>query len=97
MAPTQRLIPYGFNHWRLFFCLVSLALLVSPLIAMQFTHQVDWDRADFLSAALLLAAIGVAIELAIRVIRRPALRGIAIIAVITCAALVWADAAVGVF
>ncbi|RZL73253.1 MAG: hypothetical protein EOP66_12850 [Sphingomonas sp.] len=81
----------------MFFCLVSLALLVSPLIAMQFTHQVDWDRADFLSAALLLAAIGVAIELAIRVIRRPALRGIAIIAVITCAALVWADAAVGVF
>jgi hypothetical protein len=97
MTIIQRAIPHGFNHWRPLFWSASLALLVSPLIAMQFTREVDWDRIDFLSAAVLLLLTGAAIELAIRSIPRPALRSIAIIGVIVCAALVWADAAVGVF
>lgn len=97
MAPTQRTNLYGSSHWRPLLWSASLALLVSPLIAMQFTREVYWDRADFLSATLLLIATGGAIEFAIRVIPKPAVRGIAIIAAIVCAVLVWADAAVGVF
>ena len=97
MTITQRSNPNGVNHWRPIFWSASLALLASSLIAMQFTREVDWDGTDFLSAALLLLATGVAVELAIRLVRRPALRTLAIVGAIVCAVLIWADAAVGVF
>jgi hypothetical protein len=44
---------------------VALVLLL-PLIAMLFTDDVVWSYADFVLAGILLATIGVAIELALR-------------------------------
>lgn len=40
----------------------AITLLLLPLIAMQFTDEVDWTPGDFLAAALLLGATGVAME-----------------------------------
>ena len=46
---------------------VGAALVLSlPLLAMQFTDQVVWSLADFVLAGVLLATIGVALELAVR-------------------------------
>lgn len=41
-------------------------ILSLPLVAMQFTDEVVWILADFLVAGVLLATIGVALELAVR-------------------------------
>ena len=44
-----------------------MALILSlPLVAMLFTDDVVWSLADFVAAGVLLATIGVALELAMR-------------------------------
>jgi hypothetical protein len=44
-----------------------VALVLSlPLVAMQFTDEVVWTLGDFIVVGVLLTAIGVAIELAVR-------------------------------
>jgi len=40
----------------------AITLLLLPLIAMQFTDEVNWTPGDFIAAALLLGATGVAME-----------------------------------
>ena len=46
---------------------LGVALILSlPLVAMQFTDEVVWSLADFVAAGVLLATIGVALELAVR-------------------------------
>jgi hypothetical protein len=46
--------------------LVTTAVLLVPLVAMQFTAEVDWSPLDFASAAVLLGGTGFLLELAIR-------------------------------
>jgi peptidoglycan/LPS O-acetylase OafA/YrhL len=41
-------------------------ILALPLVAMQITDEVVWSLADFIAAGVLLATIGVALELAVR-------------------------------
>jgi hypothetical protein len=46
---------------------LGVALVLSlPLVAMLFTDEVVWSLGDFAVAGVLLAAIGVALELAVR-------------------------------
>jgi hypothetical protein len=46
---------------------LGVALILSlPLVAMLFTDEVVWSLADFAVAGVLLAAIGVALELAVK-------------------------------
>jgi hypothetical protein len=46
---------------------LGVALILSlPLVAMLFTDDVAWSVADFVLAGVLLATIGVALELAVR-------------------------------
>ena len=71
-------------------------ILLIPLIAMQFTSEVNWNRIDFVVMGLLLFTSGSAFVLISRKIprRRRILTGI----VIAMAFLyVWAELAVGIF
>ena len=46
---------------------LGVALILSlPLVAMLITDEVVWSLADFVAAGVLLATIGVALELAVR-------------------------------
>jgi hypothetical protein len=46
---------------------LGVALILSlPLVAMLFTDEVVWSLADFVLAGVLLATIGVALELAVK-------------------------------
>ena len=46
---------------------IGVALVLSlPLVAMLFTDEVVWSLADFVLAGVLLATIGIALELAVR-------------------------------
>lgn len=73
------------------------ALLLLPLIAMQFTRDVAWTGSDFLAAAVLLAGGGVAYEWAVRTVRRPDRRLMVIMLIAAVVLIIWAQGAVGIF
>lgn len=72
------------------------ALLLLPLIAMQFTRDVAWTGSDFLAAALLLGAGGAGYELAVRTVRKPGLRAMTILLIGLAVLMIWAQGAVGI-
>ena len=76
--------------------IVALLLLI-PLIAMQFTNEVNWTLFDFVAAGVLLLGTGLLCELVIRKVTNIKYR-IAICAVLLAALLlVWLELAVGIF
>jgi peptidoglycan/LPS O-acetylase OafA/YrhL len=92
MDQSNNTKPFG---WRLAMWSILAALFISPFIAMQFTVEIVWDWFDFVVAALLLAGVGFAIELAFRFINRPAWRRLAIAAIVSVGILIWIEGAVG--
>lgn len=77
-------------------CIVAIILLI-PLIAMQFTDEVNWTPADFIVMGALLLGTGLLCELAMRKVKkarhRIAICGVLLIALF----LTWAELAVGIF
>ncbi len=73
------------------------AILLLPLIAMQFTRDVAWTGSDFLAAAVLLAGGGVAYEWAVRTVGRPDRRIMVIMLIAAVVLIIWAQGAVGIF
>ena len=85
-----------FNGWRIAGWSMALALLALPAIAMQFTGEVDWTGTDFIFAAILIGALGIGMELAVRMGRSlPKRLGIAI-ASLAGFMTFWSNAAVGI-
>ncbi len=72
-------------------------ILLTPLIAMQSTREVNWTTTDFVFAGVLLIGAGLAIELLTRPFRKPLPRFAVAAAVGLAAMLVWVEAAVGIF
>jgi hypothetical protein len=72
------------------------SLLLVPAAAMEFTDEVRWDTADFLFAAGLIAAAGLALELLARRGGDRVHKASATAAVLAIFALVWINAAVGI-
>lgn len=83
---------------RLFGIVITVALLLCiPLIAMQFTAEVNWTLSDFVVAGILLLGTGLLCEFVIRKVTKTGHR-IGIIAVILLVLfLIWAELAVGLF
>ncbi len=87
--------PYP-GGWRLLLWGGAAGLLSLPLIAMQFTREVDWTAADFAVFGAMLAAACGACELAVRLARgNRAHRFGAFIAIAAGFLLVWVNLAVG--
>lgn len=83
---------------RLIAMVLSVALiLLIPLVAMQFTNEVNWTFFDFVAAAVLLLGTGLTIELAIRTIKNKNYQIALIVAILFLLFLVWAELAVGIF
>jgi len=72
-------------------------MLLLPLLAMQFSHEVNWSPFDFLVAGVLLLGACLAFELLARRVTTRTHRVIAGIAIAAILLLVWAELAVGVF
>lgn len=82
--------------WRIATWGAAAVLLLLPLVAMQFTAEVDWDVADFVTiGALLFAACG-AIEMGARATRSTAYRAAVAVAVGAAFLLIWINLAVGI-
>jgi len=75
--------------------LASLPIL-TPLVAMQVTSDVNWTAFDFVFAIALIGSTGLAIEIAVRRTSNAAYRAAAAIAAITALLLLWINAAVGI-
>ncbi len=76
---------------------VATVLLLLPLLAMQFTREVNWSLFDFATAAILLYGTVTVIELVLLKVRKPVYR-LALCAVVVAAlVLVWLELAVGIF
>ena len=71
-------------------------ILLIPLIAMQFTNEVNWDTKDFIVMGLLLLTTG---SLFVLVSRRAPRRRRIVIGIMFATAFVymWAELAVGIF
>lgn len=72
-------------------------ILAIPLVAIQFTHQVDWKLFDFVVMGTLLSITGLAIELVTRKVRSTNWRVIITLAILLVLFLIWAELAVGIF
>ena len=77
--------------------LIIMLLLLIPLIAQQFTNEVDWTLPDFVAAGILLLGTGLLCEIVIRKVNKIPYR-ITICAVLIAALLLtWLELAVGIF
>lgn len=74
----------------------ELVLLV-PLIAMQFSDEVDWGVADFIIVGILLAGVGVAYQLIITGMKNNSRQAAIGVVLALAMVLIWAELAVGVF
>lgn len=77
--------------------LTPIAILLIPLIAMQFTEEVNWTLGDFIVAGVLLLGTGLLFELIIRKVKTPKYRIAIYISILLLLFLVWAELAVGIF
>lgn len=76
---------------------VIVALLLIPLIAMQFTEEVSWTPFDFVIAGFLLLVTGLTCELVLRKVKGGRLRIVICIAILLLLFLIWIELAVGIF
>lgn len=72
------------------------ALLALPLVAMQLTHEVQWTAFDFIAMGGMLALVGGAFELVVRVARSNTYVMAAGVAVANAFLMTWANLAVGI-
>ena len=72
-------------------------LLMIPLIAMQFTSEVNWTLSDFVVMGILLLGTGLVCELVMRKVKATNRRVVLIGVTLALLFLVWAELAVGIF
>lgn len=85
------------NKSRIGIVIAVAALLSIPLVAMQFTDEVDWELGDFIIAAVLLLSTGFACEFAIRKVRNTENKIAVCVGILAVLVLIWVELAVGIF
>jgi hypothetical protein len=88
--------PHRGARWTLLVWSGAALLLLAPLVAMQFTREVNWSPADFaIFGLMLLVACGL-LELVVRLTQNGRYRLIAGIGIAGVFLFVWAQLAVGI-
>lgn len=77
--------------------LVITGLLSIPLVAMQFTNDVNWSLSDFAIAGFLLFGTGLACEFSLQNIRKITYRLAICSGLLLLLCLLWLELAVGIF
>lgn len=88
-----------FTLTKRFYVILAIVLLVMliPLLAMQFTTEVNWSLFDFIAAGILLLGTGLTIEFVLQKVKSPKNRILISAIIIILLLLLWAELAVGVF
>ena len=77
--------------------LIIVFLLLTPLMAMQFTNEVNWNLADFVVAGVLLLGTSLICEVVMRKVKETNHRIILCAAILVALLLIWIELAVGLF
>ena len=83
------------SRWRIAAWSLAGLILLLPLVAMQFTDEVNWTGSDFVFAAVLMLSVGIPFELTVRMTRNWAHRGGVAAGLAAAFLIVWANGAVG--
>lgn len=83
------------NIWRILGWGGAIVLILTPLVAMQFTKEVDWDETDFIVATIIFGIVGGLIEFAVRLSSNWYFRLGAMFAVLAGFMVIWSNLAVG--
>ena len=83
------------SRWRIVGWGTAAIMLLLPLIAMQFTYEVNWDVSDFIIFGAMLVTAGSAFELAARMTPNRAYLAAVGVALAAAFFLVWVNGAVG--
>ncbi len=78
------------------FIAIGIILLI-PIVAMQFTSEVNWSLFDFLVMGSLLLGTGLLCELILRKVKNANQRIIFCVVILILLFLLWAELAVGIF
>ena len=84
------------NRLKIILIAVFIILLI-PLIAMQFSDEVNWTLSDFVVAGVLLLGTGLMCDLVIRKVQNINYRIAICVALLMALLLIWAELAVGIF
>jgi hypothetical protein len=84
------------SRWRIGAWGAAALLLLLPLVAMQFTDEVDWDVGDFAIFGAMLVVAGGIYELAARMTENNAYRAAVGVALAAAFILVWLSLGVGI-
>ena len=86
------------NEKRHIVMLVAIvSILLTPLVAMQFSTEVLWTASDFIIAAILLSSFALLIEFVIRKTQQGMCRTLLFLFIFFTLMLLWAELAVGIF
>lgn len=76
---------------------VPVLLLMIPLVAMQFTTEVNWTFSDFVIMGLLLFVSAFSIDFVLKKFKTLKSRLILVFGILALLVLIWAEMAVGIF
>lgn len=76
---------------------VVCLILCIPLVAMQFTNEVNWDLLDFVTMGGLLFITGMSIAIVVGRVKSAQLKLAFILIIQLVLFLIWAELAVGIF
>lgn len=85
------------NKRFLIILLIVMILLLIPLIAMQFTTDVNWTSMDFVIAGILLLGSGLVFEFILRKVKSSKFRIVLGTILLIILLIIWAEIAVGIF
>lgn len=89
--PKQPHIPI----WRILGWGTVIAFVLAPLVAMQFTADVQWDETDFIIATVIFGIIGALVELTVLLTANPFTRAGGFLTILAGFMLLWANLSVG--
>lgn len=84
------------SRWRIAGWTVAALVLLLPLLAMQFTDEVNWTVFDFVFAGALILGTGATFEITVRKTDDTAYRAAVGLALAAAFFLVWVNGAVGI-
>lgn len=76
---------------------IVVTILLIPLIAMQFTDEVNWQLTDFVIFGGLLLGVGILIDMTLQKLKTSKYKTLIIFAIVVLFLLIWAELGVGIF
>lgn len=85
------------SHRYILLLIACTVLLSVPLVAMQFTNEVNWSIFDFLVAAVLLYSAATSVEFIMQKVKKTILKIVLMLVLAMMFSILWLELAVGLF